>query len=71
LLRVELPIHQIRVTSPQVHKLDFLLNEAEGDHWILRRDQRITLQLKQAILGDGLPHLAPAAVQIEAAKAEG
>ncbi|MEZ5934809.1 MAG: hypothetical protein R3F54_23315 [Alphaproteobacteria bacterium] len=58
-LRLELPIHQIRVTSPQDQTLDFLLNEAEGDQWLYRRDQRITLPLGQAILGEDLPYLAP------------
>lgn len=61
-LWLELPIHQIRVASPQDHKLDFLLNEAEEDHWLYRRDLRITLPLKQAILGDDLSCMTPEVV---------
>jgi hypothetical protein len=58
-LRLEIPIHQVRVTSPQDQTLDFLLNEAKGDQWLYRRDQRIALPLGQAILGEDLPYLAP------------
>jgi hypothetical protein len=50
--------------------LEFLLEDYEGDHWIYRRDPRITLSIERAhlVTPDGLPFLAPEIVLLFKAK---
>ncbi|MEU3224272.1 amino acid transporter [Streptomyces sp. NPDC006976] len=42
-------------------RLQFMLDDAEGDDWVFRRDSRVRLPLNRLgrVSGDGVPYLAP------------
>jgi hypothetical protein len=66
------PIHEIHAQAtkdPQL-SLEILLNERSGNDWIFRRDPRIHMPLKHAIVRDKrlLPILCPAIVLLFKAK---
>lgn len=54
------PIHET-YAEKDGEKLEILLNELDGDHWVYRRDARIRRKLQQAILfsSQGIPFLSP------------
>ena len=65
---LSLPVHEVHARSAD--KLEFLLNERDGDRWVFRRDPRVTLPLANAIVhvADGVPVLAPEVVLLFKAK---
>ena len=69
---LELPIHELHTRPPQadVHGLEILLNEADGEDWVYRRDARVRLPLARAIrlTPGGIPYLAPELVLLYKAK---
>jgi len=69
---VELPVHEIRCTNPEFSPDAFeaLLNEAEGDDLLFRRDPAVKLPLRKAFIRSesGLPILAPEVVLLYKAK---
>jgi len=70
--QLKLPIHEIHAHSikDQQLSLEFLLNERIADDWSFRRDMRIRMPLKQAIMfaKGNLPILCPAIVLLFKAK---
>ncbi|GGJ22023.1 GrpB family protein [Deinococcus roseus] len=60
--RLELPDHQIHATHPDYPSIDFLLSEGSHQHWICRRNARVThpCAVQQGIYG--IPHLVPEVV---------
>jgi len=69
---LKLPIHEIHAQAtkdPQL-SLEILLNERDSDDWVFRRDGRIRMALKHAIMFDKrpLPILCPAIVLLFKAK---
>jgi hypothetical protein len=66
------PWHADTDLAPSIHeihgrrgaeKLELLLSESEGEHWIYRRDRRIALSLSTAFLETKpIPYLAPEVV---------
>jgi hypothetical protein len=71
-VRLELPVHEIHTRPPQsgINELEILLNEADGDQWIYRRDPRITRPLSKTVLTGslGIPYLAPEIVLLYKSK---
>ncbi len=69
---VSLPVHEIHARSPDDPRrsIELLLNERAADHWVFRRDPRVTLPLERAILTSprGLPILSPAIVLLYKSK---
>ncbi len=60
--RLALPIHEIH-GQRGAERLELLLSENEGEHWIYRRDRRIALPLSTAFLETKpIPYLAPEVV---------
>jgi hypothetical protein len=61
-----MPIHEVHAQSPHdsALSLEFLLNERTAEEWVYRRDARIRMPLKSAIVRDTgeLPVLCPAIV---------
>ncbi|MFN2624901.1 MAG: nucleotidyltransferase domain-containing protein [Mycobacteriales bacterium] len=60
---LQLPVHGIwvRRTDDSPWLCEFLLNEADGDDWVYRRDPRVRLPLDRLVSSyDGLPVLNPA-----------
>lgn len=68
--RLDLPVHEIHARSPDGFALEVLLNERTSTDWVFRRDQRITLPLRKAILKSdwGIPNLTPEIVLLYKAK---
>ena len=70
--RLNFPIHEIHASRPEgkPRAIEFLLNEAEGDEWIFRRDARITRPLTKVrhVSPSGIPYMAPANVLLYKAK---
>src|SRR2546421_1062438 len=66
------PIHEIHAHSAKhpLLSLEFLLNERIADDWVFRRDRRIRMPLKDAIIlaKENLPILCPAIVLLFKAK---
>jgi hypothetical protein len=62
--RLELPVHEIHGEHPRLGRVELLLNEAEADAWIYRRDARVTRPLNEVFVGSpsGVPVLAPEVV---------
>jgi len=57
--RLALPIHEIHGRRG-AEKLELLLSEHEGEHWIYRRDRRIARSLSVAFFeATPMPYLAP------------
>jgi hypothetical protein len=57
-----LPVHQVSAHLADV-RLDLLLNEAEGQRWLYRRDSSVTMRLADTVRRHGgIPYLAPAVV---------
>lgn len=67
------PIHEVHARRTEIdpRAVELLLDEAEGDEWLFRRDPAVRLPLGRAILRDpdGIPHLAPEIVLLYKAKA--
>ena len=67
------PIHELHTVPPaaDVRTMEILLNDADGDDWVYRRDPRIRLPLDRAILRspEGIPFLAPEIVLLYKSKA--
>jgi hypothetical protein len=56
------PVHELYAVQPGSGlRLEFLLNERDGENWVYRRDARIRLPLLRAVVPTavGLPALAP------------
>jgi len=72
--RLELPIHEVRVSWPDGFHLEFLLNEvnrATGE-WLFRRDLRVRRSVDAVFsMGRGTPHLAPEVVLLYKSKEPG
>jgi hypothetical protein len=68
--RLELPVHEIwgRRAPPGPWQVEFLLNEAEDDRWLYRRDPSVSLALDRAGADCGVPVLAPEIVLLYKAK---
>lgn len=69
---LELPVHELWA-RPRGHAswtLELLLNEAEADSWVYRRDPRIAFPLSEAggMTAAGLPALAPEVVLLYKAR---
>lgn len=68
---LDLPTHEVHVTTAGGHRLEFLLNEhdaAVGD-WVYRRDQRVRRPLDRAFRrARGIPYLAPEIVLLYKSK---
>jgi aminoglycoside-2''-adenylyltransferase len=66
------PIHELhaRLPSDPPRDIEFLLNEAEADDWVFRRDARIRRPLSKAsfVTRSGIPCLDPAIVLLFKAK---
>lgn len=59
---LDLPVHEIWGFKADPN-IEILLNEFDGENWLYRRDNRIKLAYKDAILKEGIiPYLAPEAV---------
>lgn len=71
--RLELPVHEIHAAAPEGRHppLEFLLNEADGERWIFRRDPEIVLPLERAVVATafGVSVLSPEIVLLFKAKA--
>jgi len=69
---LKLPIHEIHAYSTKDSQLslEFLLNERIANDWVFRRDMRIRMPLKDAIIlaKENLPILCPAIVLLFKAK---
>ncbi len=68
--QLELPTHELRATKAG-YELEFLLNEADGDRWVYRRDPRISLPIDRLYFTVGVsnaPVLAPEVVLFYKAK---
>ena len=67
---LELPVHEIYASGPAGERVEFLLNEAEEQTWLFRRDSRVKLPLSEAFLRTetGTPILSPAIVLLFKAK---
>lgn len=68
-----LPIHQVMARKGK-DILEILLNEEKEDHWLYRRDPRITLPISKIIhtsKTSGLRYLAPEAVLLYKSKHRG
>ncbi|MCD1259907.1 hypothetical protein B5M42_013805 [Paenibacillus athensensis] len=54
------PVHET-YAEKDGEKIEILLNESDGDHWVYRRDARITREFKKTILfsSQGIPFLCP------------
>jgi Aminoglycoside-2''-adenylyltransferase len=67
-----LPVHEIhgRSSGELSCAIEFLLNERDAENWTFRRDARISLPLKRAIVrgAGGVPILAPEIVLLFKAK---
>jgi hypothetical protein len=62
--RLELPVHEIWCRPPDdgpLHRLEVLLNEANDDAFVFRRDSRITAPVDRTFIQStsGIPVLAP------------
>jgi len=66
---LDLPVHEIRASRDAV-ELEFLLNERNGDTWLYRRNEAVTLPISQLIgtSAGGVPYLAPEVVLLYKAK---
>jgi len=66
-----LSVHEIYLTRPDGHGLEFLLNEhdPERQEWVFRRDGRIRRPLAEAFVVGPVPYLAPEIVLLYKAKA--
>ena len=66
---LELPIHEIHA-FPEGERLELLLNEAEADHWIFRRNMAVSMPLRRLTIRttSGLPILCPEVVLLYKAK---
>lgn len=66
---LELPIHEIHANSGDA-QLEFLLNEAEGDRWVYRRNNAISMPLPRLTVRSawGVPSLCPEVVLLYKAK---
>jgi hypothetical protein len=66
-----LPVHEIHGTHDDGSRIELLLNEASGETWHFRRDQRIRRALAMVGLAtaEGLPFLAPEVVLLYKAQA--
>jgi hypothetical protein len=69
-VRLELPVHEIwgRRTPAGPWQVEFLLNEAQADRWLYRRDPSVSLPLDRAGADRGVPVLAPEIVLLYKAK---
>lgn len=67
---LRLPVHEVHATRVGL-RLEFLLNEREGETWLYRRDARVRLPVERLILRaePGLPVLCPEVVLLYKAKA--
>jgi Aminoglycoside-2''-adenylyltransferase len=68
---LEPPVHELwaRPAPDGAWTCELLLDEADGDRWVFRRDARVTLPLAEAgVERDGLPVLAPEIVLLFKAK---
>lgn len=67
---LELPIHEVHATRNEEH-LEFLLNEADGDTWLFRRNPEISMPVRRLarISSTGIPYLCPEVVLLYKAKA--
>lgn len=59
--------HEIHVALEGV-AIELLVNEADGDAWVYRRDPRVRRALSSAFVADELPFLAPEIVLLFKAK---
>lgn len=50
--RLELPLHEIHACGPSGEKLEFLVNESDGEDWLYRRDRSVRLPLQNAFVED-------------------
>ena len=71
--RLALPVHEIHARPRDERNLaiEFLLNERAADHWVFRRDPRVTRPISRAILTSnvGDPILCPEIVLLYKSKA--
>lgn len=69
---LKLPVHELHTRPPQadIMNLEILLNEADGEDWVYRRDSRARLPLSRAFLATaaGIPYLAPEVVLLYKSK---
>jgi hypothetical protein len=67
---LELPLHEVHAEKDGV-ELEFLLNEADGDKWLYRRDQAISTPLGTLThrTESGVPYLCPEVVLLFKSKA--
>lgn len=58
--RIDLPVFQLRADGP-AGEFDVFLNDGEGDRWVFRRNEAVTLPVSWLVLRttEGLPVLAP------------
>ena len=69
---LEPPVHEVHVAWPDDYRLEFLLNDHDGErrHWLFRRDHRVRRPLAAAFAhSGGIPYLAPEIVLLYKAKA--
>jgi hypothetical protein len=66
---LEPPVHEIHV-FPRGERLELLLNEAEADRWVFRRNASVSMPLRQLTrrTASGLPILCPEVVLLYKAK---
>lgn len=67
---LELPDHEIHARGPKSERVEFLLNEIDGDTWRFRRNRAVTMPASQIgrHTADGIPYLAPEIVLLYKAK---
>jgi GrpB-like predicted nucleotidyltransferase (UPF0157 family) len=59
--RLELPAHEVHASSGG-HRLEFLLNERQGDFWEYRRDRTVVRSISHFQVDTGLPIFPPEVV---------
>lgn len=69
------PVHEIHASRPtgDPGHLEILLDDAEGEDWVFRRDRQIRRPIRTlgAIAASGIPYLAPGVVLLFKAKSPG